>query len=64
MKKQIDLYIVVSKKLGPIRDMLYFNERNAVKEFQHWDKDSYSLCKYSVTAVLEDDEWVDVPEQA
>ena len=65
MKKQVDVHLIVNKKLGkPVRDRLYLTEKNAIKEFQYYNQDAYSLCKYSVTAVLEDGEWVDVPEQA
>jgi len=64
MKDPINVYLIVDKRFGKPVKRLYLTERNAVKEFQYYNQTAYSLCKYSVTAVLEDDEWVDVAQQA
>lgn len=68
MKKPIDIYLIVHKDLGSPEDavptrMYYLSENYAIREFQHYDKDTYSLCKYSVITVLEDDQWVNVEDR-
>lgn len=64
MKKQVDVHLIVNKRVGrPIRERLYLTEKNAVKEFQYYNQNVYSLCRYSVTAVLEDGEWVNVGDE-
>lgn len=63
MKKQSDVYLIIHNKLGPVGKRLYLTERNAIKQFQYCNKDIYSLCKYTASAVLENGEWVNVEDE-
>lgn len=62
MKDPINVYLIVDKRFGKPVKRLYLTEKNAIKEFQGYNQNVYSLCKYSVTAVLEDDEWVNIED--
>lgn len=60
-----DLYVIVGKKTEkPLTDRVYLTERKAIEQFDgYWDKNRYTLCKFSLTQVREDDKWIDITER-